>query len=246
MLEAKNIWFSYKAWDKFVLENISFTAKDGEIIGVLGANGAGKTTLLKILAGLLPPTKLEFDGAGMVSIDGAAVREKLEEIAFISEAETCFRELTPKAFGSFLQDFYPRFDMVYYERLLQFFRLEEKPIKTLSKGQRAKAEVAAGLAKRTKYIIMDEPFMGKDIFTRQDFMRTLSGGLTGEETILITTHQIDEIENFIDRALLLHEGKITADVTMDELREQGKTLAGLMKEICGYEEAFPDLLTEKE
>lgn len=245
MLEAKNIWFSYKPWDRFVLEDISFSAEDGEIIGVLGANGAGKTTLLKILAGLLPPTGAVGE-AGSVCMDGEDVREKLEEIAFISEAETCFRDLTPKQFGIFLKDFYPHFDMAYYERMLQFFRLEEKPIKNLSKGQRAKAEVAAGLAKRTKYIIMDEPFMGKDIFTRQDFMRTLSGGLTGEETILITTHQIDEIENFIDRALLLHEGKIAADITMDALREQGKTLAGLMKEVCGYKEGFPDLLTETE
>lgn len=246
MLEVKNIWFSYKTWDKFVLQDISFTAEDGEIIGVLGANGVGKTTLLKILAGLLPATPLEMKEKGSICIDGADIRERLEEIAFISEAESCFRELTPKAFGSFLQDFYPQFDMAYYEKMLRFFKLEEKPIKHLSKGQRAKVEVAAGLAKRAKYIIMDEPFMGKDIFTRQDFMRTLSGGLTGEETILITTHQIDEIENFIDRALLLQDGKIVADITMDELREQGKTLAGMMKEVCGYEEGLPDLLTESE
>lgn len=242
MLEAKNIWFSYKPWDKFVLEDISFTAEDGEIIGVLGANGAGKTTLLKILAGLLPPR----NEMGRVSVDGADVRERLGEIAFISEAESCFRDLTPKEFGCFLQDFYPKFDMAYYEKMLQFFRLEEKPIRHLSKGQRAKVEVAAGMAKRTKYIIMDEPFMGKDIFTRQDFMQALSGSLTGEETIFITTHEIEEIENFIDRALLLHNGEIAADITMDDLRQQGKTLAGLMKEVCGYQNDFTELLTEKE
>ena len=242
MLEAKNIWFSYKQWDKFVLEDISFTAEDGEIIGVLGANGVGKTTLLKILAGLLPPR----EEMGRISVDGADIRERLEEIAFISEAESCFRDLTPKEFGRFLQDFYPRFDMAYYEKMLQFFRLEEKPIKHLSKGQRAKAEVAAGMAKRTKYIIMDEPFMGKDIFTRQDFMQALSGSLTGEETIFITTHEIDEIENFIDRALLLHEGKIAADITMDALRQEGKTLAGLMKEVCGYQQDLAELLRETE
>lgn len=246
MLEAKNIWFSYKQWDRFVLEGISFTAKDGEIIGVLGANGVGKTTLLKILAGLLPPRQLESGEKGSISVDGADVRERLGDIAFISEAESCFRDLTPKEFGCFLQDFYPKFDMAYYERMLQFFRLEEKPIRHLSKGQRAKVEVAAGMAKRTKYIIMDEPFMGKDIFTRQDFMQALSGSLTGEETIFITTHEIEEIENFIDRALLLHDGKIAADITMDDLRQQGKTLAGLMKEVCGYQQDLTELLRETE
>ena len=106
----------------------------------------------------------------------------------------------------------------------------------MSKGQKAKAEVAAGMAKKAHILIMDEPFIGKDMFTRQDFMQALAGSLTGEETIFITTHEIDEIENFIDRALILKNGEIAADVRTDALRQENKSLQSLMKEVTGYKE----------
>ena len=135
--------------------------------------------------------------------------------------------------------------MEYYKKLLSFFQLEDKPIKKMSKGQKAKAEVAAGMAKRTKYIIMDEPFIGKDMFTRQDFMQALAGSLSGDETIFITTHEIDEIENFIDRALILKDNTIAADVMMDDLRQEGKSLTGLLKEVSGYQDGGFTALLEK-
>ena len=242
MIEVKNIWFSYETWDKYVLQDISFTVEQGEIVGVLGANGVGKTTLLKILAGLLQP-KMGEEESG-VWIDGMPVREKSGDIAFISEAGSYLKDLTPMEFGKFLADFYPDFDMTYYEKLLRFFQLEEKPIKKMSKGQKAKAEVAPGMAKKTKILSMDEPFIGKDMFTRQDFMQALAGSLTGKETIFITTHEIDEFENFIDRAIILKDCEIAADVQMDDLRQQGKRLSGLMKEVTGYKEGnFTALLT---
>ena len=243
MIEVKNIWFSYETWDKFVLQDISFTVEQGEIVGVLGANGVGKTTLLKIIAGLLKP-KASEEGQG-VFIDGMPVKEKNGEIAFISEAGSYLKDLTPLKYGEFLADFYPDFDMAYYEKLLRFFQLEDKPIKKMSKGQKAKAEVAAGMAKKTKYIIMDEPFIGKDMFTRQDFMQALAGSLTGEETIFITTHEIDEIENFIDRALVLKDNTIAADVMMDDLRQEGKSLTGLLKEVSGYQDGGFTALLER-
>ncbi len=239
MVEVKNLWFSYKAEEAFVLKDISFTVPDGQIVGVLGANGVGKTTLLKLLTGILKPHYLESG----IFFDGKTIQETYGEIAFISEAGTYFRDLTPMQFGEFLADFYPKFDMPYYQKLLTFFQLEEKPIKHMSKGQKAKAEVAAGMAKRTKYIIMDEPFIGKDMFTRKDFMQALAGSLTGTETIFITTHEIEEIENFIDRAMVLKNKEIAADVTMDELHAQGRSLVDLMKDVSGYVDGkFVELL----
>ena len=242
MVEVKNVKFSYVSWDDYTLKDISFTVPDGQIVGVLGANGVGKTTLLKLMAGLLQPRK-DDKVESSISYDGKTIQETYGDIAFISEAGSYLKDLTPKEYGEFLADFYPDFDMVYYEKLLLFFQLEEKPIKKMSKGQKAKAEVAAGMAKKTKILIMDEPFIGKDMFTRQDFMQALAGSLTGEETIFITTHEIDEIENFIDRAIILKDCKIAADVQMDDLRQQGKSLSGLMKEVTGYKEGnFTDLL----
>ncbi len=229
MVEVKDLKFSYLV-GMDILKEVSFQVETGEIVGVLGANGVGKSTLLKLLAGILTPR------GGSISIEGKPVQESYGKVAYISEAGSYFKDLTPKEFGAFLLDFFPDFDVSYYEKLVAYFQLEDKPIKNMSKGQKAKAEVAAGMAKRAKYMIMDEPFIGKDMFTRQDFMQALAGSLTGEETIFITTHEIDEIENFIDRALIIHDKVIVANVTMDELRQQGKSLTNFMKEITGYQD----------
>ena len=229
MVEVRDMKFSYLV-GMDILKEVSFQVETGEIVGVLGANGVGKSTLLKLLAGILTPR------SGSISIEGKPVQESYGKVAYISEAGSYFKDLTPKEFGAFLLDFFPDFDVSYYEKLVAYFQLEDKPIKNMSKGQKAKAEVAAGMAKRAKYMIMDEPFIGKDMFTRQDFMQALAGSLTGEETIFITTHEIDEIENFIDRALIIHDKVIVADVTMDELRQQGKSLTNFMKEITGYQD----------
>ena len=229
MVEVRDLKFSYLV-GMDILKEVSFQVETGEIVGVLGANGVGKSTLLKLLAGILTPR------SGSISIEGKPVQESYGKVAYISEAGSYFKDLTPKEFGAFLLDFFPDFDVSYYEKLVAYFQLEDKLIKNMSKGQKAKAEVAAGMAKRAKYMIMDEPFIGKDMFTRQDFMQALAGSLTGEETIFITTHEIDEIENFIDRALIIHDKVIVADVTMDELRQQGKSLTNFMKEITGYQD----------
>lgn len=230
MVEINKVYFTYPN-NKTVLQNISFTVPTGQIVAILGANGAGKTTLLKLIAGLLVP-----DAGSQIMIDGRAPQDIAGKIAFISEAGTYFNELTPKAYGGFLKDFFPNFDMAYFELLLDFFHLEERPMKKMSKGQKAKAEIAAGMAKKAAYIIMDEPFVGKDMFTRQDFMQALSGTLSGTETIFITTHEICEIENFVDRIIILKENELVVDITLDALRQECKTIQELMKEVIGYRE----------
>ena len=91
---------------------------------------------------------------------------------------------------------------------------------------------------------MDEPFLGKDVFTRRDFLKMMAASLHGEETILLCTHQIEEIEHFLDRAIVLSQGKVAADLTIDELRESGKALLGLMQEISGYDgERYKEFLS---
>ena len=230
MVVINNLYFTFANFRR-VLENVSFSVPMGQIVAVLGANGAGKTTLLKLIAGLMKP-----DNHMEIMIDEQTPQQMAGKIAFISEAGTYFNDLTPKEYGEFIQDFFPSFDRSYFDMLLEFFHLEDRPIKKMSKGQRAKVEIAAGMAKRTPYIIMDEPFVGKDMFTRQDFMQALSGTLSGEETIFITTHEISEIENFVDRVIILKENTIAVDITLDDLRQQGKTIQELMKETIGYQE----------
>ncbi len=246
MIEGKQIFFTYgfAETDKNpVLNYVDLQIPDGQIVGLFGENGAGKSTLLRLMAGLL----VQKDRGCQILLDGKPATQVRGEIACIFEEGTFLPDLTPKQYGDFLADFFPKFDRAYYDKLVKFFKLEEKAAKHMSRGQKAKLEIAAGLAKRTKYIFMDEPFLGKDALTRQDFMKILSGSLTGEETLILVTHELESVETFIDRAIVVHKGKLAADVEMDDLHHEGKNLMVLLKETVGYDEnAYRDLFAEEE
>ncbi|WP_129724192.1 ABC transporter ATP-binding protein [Xylanivirga thermophila] len=213
------------------LNDESLIINNGEIVGVLGENGSGKTTLLKTIMGLCEVQ------AGEVLVDGRSVSEQYEKMAFITEEGSYFPYMTPYEYGIFLSDFIPAFDMERYIRLIKFFELEPyRKIKTFSKGQKSKLEVSAGFSKGAKYILMDEPFLGKDMFTRKDFLKLMITSLKSDETILIATHLIDEVENFLDRAIILRYGRIKADFYIDDIREEGENLASIMMDITGYKE----------
>lgn len=207
----------------------SLTIEDSRIVGLLGENGAGKTTLLKALTGVTAY-------GGQIRIDGCTPREKYAKMAFITEEGSWFGFMTPAAFGDFLADFFPHFLSARYKTLLEFFELpEHTPIRTFSKGQQAKLEVAAGFSKGAKYIFMDEPFLGKDIFTRRDFLKLMASSLHGEETILLSTHQVEEIERFLDEAIILHRGEVVSQQGLDEIHAQGLSLVERMQQATGYD-----------
>jgi ABC-2 type transport system ATP-binding protein len=196
---------------------------DGQIVGVMGANGAGKTTFLKALAGLLPcKHKIVFD-------DIASEKSLHEKVIFITEEFSFFSGMSIKAHADFFADFFDRFDKERYFKLIEFFELplNSKP-RTLSRGQKAKLELAIGFSKGGKYLLLDEPFLGNDIFTRRNFLRLMSASLKNDESIIIATHLVDEIENFIDRAIILVKGEIQCDIMIDNLREQGENLENLI------------------
>lgn len=225
MIEMKHVVKRY-ASSKAELYVEHLTIPNGEIVGILGDNGSGKTTLLKAIMGL---GELHL---GEISFDGKPVWEKYGQVAFITEEGSYRPELTPIQYGDFLADFFPRFDGERYRSLLASFGLAaDRRIKTFSKGQRMKLEISAGLAKRADYVLMDEPFVGKDYFSRRDFLTHFVSYLRGDETVLIATHLIDEIEHVIDRALILRDGLIRADFYIDDIREQGKSLADMMLEV---------------
>ena len=138
-------------------------------------------------------------------------------------------------YGALLADLNPAFDEGRYKEFLDFFSLSGKDvIGHLSTGQKARVELAAGFGKRAAYYLMDEPFLGKDPFTRKDFIKLMSGTLHGEETILLTTHYLEDVEHFLDRALIVHRGRIAEDVLVDDLHESGDTLLTRMAKACGW------------
>jgi ABC-2 type transport system ATP-binding protein len=230
MIELKNVEKTY-GLKSLGLYNESITINDGEIVGILGENGSGKTTMLKAIMGL---GEIQ---SGEILIDGRPVIQQYEKMSFITEEGSFFPNMAPYEYGYFLADFIPSFNIDRYNNLIKFFELEPyKKIKTFSTGQKSKLEISAGFSKGAKYILMDEPFSGKDIFTRRDFLKLMVSSLKNYETILITTHLVDEIENFLDRAVILRYGRIKADFYIDDIRNEGKTLAEVMVEVTGYEE----------
>jgi ABC-2 type transport system ATP-binding protein len=158
-------------------------------------------------------------------------------MSFITEEGSFLPNMTPDQYADFIIDFFPRFDRQHYGKLLKFFEIDPyAPIRTFSKGQKSKVEFSAGFSKRARYILMDEPFLGKDMFTRRNLLKLMISSLSDNETVLISTHLIEEIENVIDRAIILSYGRIKADFYMDDLRQEGKNLADVMSEISGYNE----------
>lgn len=208
----------------------SLSIPDGQVVGLLGENGAGKTTLLRAAAGLIPMT------GGRVLIDGQPPQKMYDSLAYITGEGSYFAAMNAEEYAEFLGRFFSKFDRARYQKLLEFFELDPRQkIAKMSTGQRAKVELAAGMAKRARYLLMDEPFLGKDLFTRRDFLKLLAGSLSGGETILLATHYIEEVEPFLDRAIILHKGRVAADCEMDALRDSGDTLIGALQEATGYD-----------
>jgi ABC-2 type transport system ATP-binding protein len=230
MLSIQGIKKYYK--NTVALRNVTLTLKPGEIAGLFGANGAGKTTLLKSVMGLLPYNY------GWVTLEDSPIKNEVyEKIAFITEEGSFFPDMTPRDHNDFYTTMLPRFNSPRYVRLLEFFDLDPgKKARTFSKGQRAKLEIAIGMSRGADYILMDEPFVGKDIFTRRDFLKLMISIIKPGEAVLIATHQIEEIEMYITRAVVLHEGEIVGDIATEKLSNNGVGLVDYIKKVCGYEE----------
>ena len=152
--------------DSVGIEKLDLTIADGSVVGLFGANGAGKSTLLRLIAGLISPT------SGEVTIDGRAPAKSRERIAYMTEAGSWFPGLGVEEHADFLEDFYPYFDRERYFKIAEFFELPfNKKARAMSKGQRAKLETAIGFSKGAELLLLDEPFLGKDIFSRSDFLK---------------------------------------------------------------------------
>lgn len=229
MIELYNVWKTHgSSFSGFSKGSLTFPS--GQIVGILGENGSGKTTLLKLIMGL---GELQ---EGKVLIDGQPVSTRYEDMAFITEEGSFFPSMTPKAYAEWLMRYYPSFDNERYERLLRLFKLPTNvKIRTFSKGQKSKLEIAAGFSKGASYILMDEPFLGNDAQTRNDFLKLMISSLKGHETIVIATHFVQEIEHIIDRAIIMRHGRVQVDKMLEEIHEQGETLEGLMNQVSHYD-----------
>ena len=227
MLEISHVTKKYR--DKEALSDVSLTIPQGQIVGLLGENGAGKTTLMKCILGYLRHK-------GVVTLDGEAIGPgNIHRLSFATCEHSFFPALSPADHRDFYQAHFPAFNDRRFRLLTEFFQLPlHKPLRSFSTGMKNQLEVTLALSQGADYILMDEPFSGSDLFNREDFYKVLLGILTERETVILSTHLIEEVENFVGRAVLLHKGKVIGDLNVEEIRESGRTLVELIKESYRY------------
>lgn len=227
MIEISNLTKKYVK--TIAAKDVSVTIPQGQIIGLFGENGAGKTTLMKCILGLLPYQ-------GTVTLDGEPVTEKnIERLSFATCEHSFFPALSPAAHRDFYQAHFPRFREKRFQALMQFFDLPMgRVLHSFSAGMKNQFEVVMALSQGADYILMDEPFAGNDVFNREDFYKVLLGILEEHETVLLSTHLLEEVKDFISRAILLNKGELVGDCTAEELEEQGKDLMSYVKETYHY------------
>ena len=228
MLELKNIKKTYQG-GKVALDGVSLTLEPGQIIGLFGENGAGKTTLMKCILNFLRYQ-------GKVTLDGEPISPKnITRISFATCEHSFFSSLTPKSHREFYAEHFPKFNPRRFDALMDFFELPKtKILRSFSTGQKNQFEVILAVSQGADYILMDEPFAGNDVFNREDFYKVLLGILEPHETIVLSTHLLEEVEPIISRAILLHKGQVIGDTTTEELEEQGLGLMQYVKQCYNY------------
>lgn len=226
MIEVKNITKRYGR--KKVLNGVTFTARKREITCLIGVNGVGKTTILKAIMNLLP-----ID-SGEILVNGERPDKHLyNKVSYIPDMLIVPPNLRIGEAMEFMADFYASWNQERADEILTFFRLNrDDRISELSKGNMAKVNLLLGLALDVDYVLMDEPFSGIDIFTREEIANVFTSHLVEDRGVLITTHEINDIEHLIDRAVILDEGVIIKQFDTELVREQeGKSVIDVMREV---------------
>ncbi|MGE5396162.1 MAG: ABC transporter ATP-binding protein [Chitinophagales bacterium] len=209
------------------LDNLNIIFNRGKIIGLFGPNGAGKSTTLKLATGINRPDQ------GVVTVDDQAPANYKDHIAYLPEVDHLYSWMTLKQAAQFMQSFYADWNESKYRELVTFLNLHEgMKLAKISKGQRAKCKLLLAVSRQSPYLFLDEPLSGIDILTRDQIIQTLIRDFRdGEQTIIISTHEIRDVENLVDEVVFLNQGKIHLAGDAEELRaNRGTSLVEIMKE----------------
>ena len=214
---ARGLRKAYK--NKLALDDTRFEVPLGRIVGLIGPNGAGKTTALKAILGLVP-----FEGdLKVLGKDPRTQRDELmNDICFIADVAVLPRWMKVKEAIAFVAGVHPRFDEAKCRRFLEGTQLKpDLRVREMSKGMIVQLHLALVMAIDARLLVLDEPTLGLDILYRKQFyQRLLEDYFDEEKTILVTTHQVEEIEHILTDVMFIRDGKIVLDAPMDTLGER--------------------------
>lgn len=216
MITIQNLKFGYGQQNLFT--NLSLLLSSGGISGLLGKNGAGKTTLLKLMAGLL------FPNSGEIRImdhnPGDRSPEFLKDLFFLPE-EFDLPNVTPALYATLYAPFYPAFDLIKYKNYLAEFEIPPGiKFKDLSFGQKKKFLLSFGFATGSRFMLLDEPTNGLDIPSKTQLRRALASEIDDDRVVIISTHQVRDLENLIDPIIILEEGQIIFNQSTDAVNNR--------------------------
>ena len=214
VITARGLRKTYK--NKVALAGTDFEIRAGRIVGLIGPNGAGKTTALKAILGLVP-----FDGdLKVLGKDPRTQRDELmNDVCFIADVAVLPRWIRVREAIEFVAGVHPRFDAAKCRRFLQGTQLTpELRVREMSKGMIVQLHLALVMAIDAKLLVLDEPTLGLDILYRKQFyQRLLEDYFDEDKTIIVTTHQVEEIEHILTDVMFIRDGKMVLDAPMDSL-----------------------------
>lgn len=217
MIHLENISFVYRKGRKQVFRQFNADLKLGSIYGLLGKNGAGKSTLLYLMAGMVTPSD------GRVLVDGEDMRARsvtsLRKLFLVPE-EFALPAVSLECYVRYMAPFYPRFSAEILKRALDCFELSgDLHLDRLSMGQRKKAFISFALAANTEWLLLDEPTNGLDIPGKRQFRKILVQEMNEERGVLISTHQVLDVEHLLDRLLIIDQGQALLQKSVEEICE---------------------------
>ena len=217
MIEVNNISFRYPGTKHNVFSNFSMSLEANNIYGLLGKNGTGKSTLLYLISGLLRPAN------GEVKVDGRLATDRRPEMLkdmFIVPEEFNLPAVTLDTYVKINKPFYPNFSQEVLESCLKDFELPQTlKLNELSMGQKKKVYMSFALAAGTKYLFMDEPTNGLDIPSKTQFRRVIANNMSDERTLIISTHQVHDVETLLDHILILSESEMLLNSSVSNICE---------------------------
>jgi ABC-2 type transport system ATP-binding protein len=217
VISARGLRKAYK--QTVALDNTSFTIAPGRITGLIGPNGAGKTTLLKALLGL---TSVEGE-LRVLGLDPSEQRNALmNDVCFIADVAVLPRWMKVREAIDFVAGTHPRFDRARCERFLASTKLQPRQrVRELSKGMIVQLHLALVMAIDAKVLVLDEPTLGLDILYRKEFyQRLLEDYFDEQKTIIVTTHQVEEIEHILTDVMFIRDGRIVLTTDMEDIGER--------------------------